>query len=141
MRFFIDNNTKALWVRDDFNIYCLTEKEIHDILNYAVKNKKKFYEVFSFDTIEFTQEQLILNLNNSDDFKKYFEALEGACDEDGFIVGEPYLKEVTEYDVYEYIKFLYFEVDLEKNDAQNILDKQFVKNILNVLKEHFLPNK
>ena len=139
MEIYFEKEIKNFWIVKDNIVYVLRNNEIDNLVNYFINHKETsklnhIEDFFNFEEIEFDENDIILNLEKKEDLKSFENALHGESNEDGFLIKDYYIKQVTEYDTQQYIKTLIFGKLIEKNQSFDILDKGFIKDVLNTYK-------
>lgn len=138
-KIYFEKEINNFWIVKDNVVYVLRNNEIDNLINYFINHKETsklnhIEDFFDFENFEFDEEDIILNLEEKEDLKSFENALYGESNEDGFLIKDSYIKQVTEYDTQQYIKTLILEKLIEKNQSFDILDKGFIKDVLNTYK-------
>lgn len=136
---YFEKEIKNFWIVKDNIVYVLRNNEIDNLINYFINHKETsklnhIEDFFDFENIEYDENDIILNLEKKEDLKSFENALNGESNEDGFLIKDPYIKEISEYDAQQYIKTLILEKLIEKNQSFDILNKGFIKDVLNTYK-------
>lgn len=138
-KIYFEKEIKNFWIVKNNIVYVLRNNEIDNLVNYFINYEETsksnhIEDFFDFEEIEFDENDIILNLEEKENLKSFENALHGESNEDGFLIKDSYIKQVTEYDTQQYIKTLILEKLIEKNQNFDILDKDFIKDVLNTYK-------